>query len=62
MCINNLQGWAQETFGSAKLNDPRRTKRLVIIAADMASSISSSIANVSATHSKVTAAYRFMRT
>ena len=28
--------WAQETFGAAELGDPRRTRRLVRVAAQMA--------------------------
>ena len=61
MSITNLQEWAQEIFGSAELNDPRRAKRLVVIACDLASSIAESIAKASVCSSKITAAYRFMR-
>ncbi len=35
--------WAQLVFGKADLGDPRRTRRLTLLANDMASNASSSI-------------------
>ena len=34
--LTDPQAWAQETFGAAELGDPRRTKRLLRVAAQMA--------------------------
>jgi hypothetical protein len=39
MLIDNTEAWASNIFGSANLGDPRRTKRLVKLTSDLASSI-----------------------
>jgi len=61
MFINNTGQWANETFGSAQLNDPRRTKRLVKIVKDMTTAVDKSIAQASLDPASIEGAYRFMR-
>ncbi|WP_283710881.1 IS4/Tn5 family transposase DNA-binding protein [Pseudoalteromonas prydzensis] len=43
MVSNESLEWAQLIFSKAKLNDPRRTKRLVKIAASLASNAGKSL-------------------
>lgn len=61
MFINNTGQWANEIFGSAQLNDPRRTKRLVKIVKDMTTAVDKSIAQASLDPASIEGAYRFMR-
>src|SRR5258706_15167234 len=54
--------WSQKKFGSAELNDQRRTKRLVRVAADLANSFGSSLAAASDDdEAGLEGAYRFVR-
>ncbi len=53
--------WAQLIFGQTNLGDPRRTKRLVQLASDMAQNASSSIVQACGSPDKIEAAYRFIR-
>ena len=61
MHTNTSQKWAQLIFGNANLGDPRRTRRLALLASDMAENAGSSIVKASDTPAKVEAAYRFIR-
>lgn len=53
--------WAESVFNDAKLGDPRRTKRLVKLAENMAKSIGKSVVKSCQNSAEVEAAYRFMR-
>lgn len=54
--------WAQETFGAAQLGDPRRTKRLVRLAAQMAADPQGSLPRQSGGDwAALKAAYRLLR-
>ncbi len=54
--------WAQETFGGAHLGDPRRTKRLVMLAAQMAQDPEGSLPRqTQGNWSDLKAAYRLLR-
>lgn len=56
------QQWAQETFGAAQLGDPRRTKRLVTLAAQMAEDPEGSLPRQTRGNwSDLKAAYRLLR-
>ena len=60
-CLESPSLWANTQFAAANLNDPRRTKRLVQITADMARRPNSSLpALCSGDHAKLTALYRFV--
>ena len=61
MHINTSEEWAQLIFGNANLGDPRRTRRLALLASDMAENADSSIVKASDTPAKIEAAYRFIR-
>ena len=52
--------WAELIFGSANLNDKRRTDRLVKIATDVADSAGKSIVKASKNPADIEAAYRFI--
>ncbi|HDY91046.1 MAG TPA: hypothetical protein ENH67_18025, partial [Pseudoalteromonas sp.] len=43
MHTNTSEEWAQLIFGNANLGDPRRTRRLAVLASDMAENADSSI-------------------
>ena len=53
--------WAQLIFSKAKLNDPRRTKRLVNIAASLASHAGKSLMSSCPDPASIEGAYRFIR-
>ena len=54
--------WAQETFGAAELGDPRRTRRLVRVAAQMAADPQGSLPReMSGNWADLKAAYRLVR-
>lgn len=55
------QEWAEILFGSAKLGDPRRTKRLTKMAADMAANADKSIVKACSDPASIEGAYRFIR-
>ena len=61
MFNENTQAWAESIFGKADLNDPRRTKRLVKLAGDMAAQTGSSIVRASQNPASIEGAYRFIR-
>ncbi|ATG80003.1 IS4 family transposase [Pseudoalteromonas sp. 1_2015MBL_MicDiv] len=61
MHTNTSEEWAQLIFGNANLGDPRRTRRLALLASDMAENADSSIVKASDTPAKIEAAYRFIR-
>lgn len=58
--MDNKQ-WSDTTFGNANLGDPRRTERLVKLAASLASAPGKSIVNVSQSPADMEGAYRFIR-
>ncbi len=58
--INNAK-WAQETFGEAKLGDPRRTARLVKLAETLANSPGKPFVNITESPADMEGAYRFIR-
>lgn len=53
MHINTSEEWAQLIFGNANLGDPRRTRRLALLASDMAENADSSIVKASDTPAKL---------
>ncbi len=53
--------WAAHLFGKAELGDPRRTKRLVKLAGDMAKQTGSSVVKASGDPASIEGAYRFIR-
>jgi hypothetical protein len=61
MLIKDIEEWANNLFGQAKLGDERRTKRLVKISYLMASNTGSSIVKASGTQALTEGAYRFLR-
>jgi len=61
MLIKNTEEWANNLFGHAKLEDKRRTKRLVKLSHLMASNTGSSIVKASGTQAAIEGAYRFIR-
>ena len=58
LSLANRQRWAQEQFGSAALGDVRRTRRLVMLAAQMAGNSSGSIPQQTGAVAEMKAAYR----
>lgn len=58
----NPEEWASQTFASAELGDPRRTDRLVQIAAALAEEPAASLPNAMRNVSETMAAYRFLNT
>lgn len=58
--MNNTQ-WSDTTFGNANLGDPRRTARLVKLAATLAESPGKPIVNVTHSPADMEGAYRFIR-
>jgi len=61
MVSNESLEWAQLIFSKAKLNDPRRTKRLVKIAASLASNAGKSLMSSCPDPASIEGAYRFIR-
>lgn len=61
MFTENAYVWAESLFGKADLNDPRRTKRLVKLAGDMAAQTGHSIVRASQDPARIEGAYRFIR-
>lgn len=53
--------WAQTTFQQAKLGDTRRTKRLVLLASQLAAHTGQSIVQSHSSGAEIEAAYRFVR-
>jgi len=58
----NPEEWASQTFASAEMGDPRRTDRLVQIAAALAEEPAASLPNAMRNVSETMAAYRFLNT
>ena len=61
MLITDPNLWANTLFAHAKLNDPRRTRRLVRISASLAQNVGQSIMQSARSPADMEAAYRFMR-
>lgn len=61
MVLSACHSWAKETFGHACLGDPRRTRRLVTLAASLAQHAGLSIVKSSSSAADVEGAYRLMR-
>jgi len=61
MFESNSEDWANSIFGDARLGDPRRTKRLVKLASDMANGAGKSIVKASGDSASIEGAYRFVR-
>ena len=63
MCISlNCNEWAKDTFGDAALGDKRLTKRLELIAAQLSSSIGTSLAaSCNGDEAALEGSYRFIR-
>ena len=60
--VSNERQWSQEIFGSCVLGDPRRTRRLVDVAARMAKQVGSSIAQCcEGSAAALVGSYRLMR-
>lgn len=57
----NSNKWAELVFGSTNLGDPRRTKRLVKVATDLATHAGHSLCKASADPASIEGAYRFIR-
>jgi len=51
----------QLLFGKAELGDPRRTKRVVQVATDLAANVGRSVAIASENPAEIEGAYRFAR-
>jgi hypothetical protein len=60
--LENPEEWASKTYGSAELGDPRRTDRLVQMAAALAEEPAASLPKAMRGWSETTAAYRFLNT
>lgn len=59
--LTDPQQWALAQFGHAELGDKRRTKRLVKISTDIASSAGKSLVKASQDDASIEGAYRFIR-
>lgn len=60
--LSDPLAWAQETFGAAQLGDPRRSKRLVSVAACMAADPQGSLPRETGGNwGALKAAYRLLR-
>jgi len=55
------QEWANQIFGQANLGDPRRTRRLQQIAADLSDNTGKSIVKSCDSPASIEAVYRFIR-
>tara|TARA_X000001388_G_C2233325_1_gene124130 strand:- start:4258 stop:4599 length:342 start_codon:yes stop_codon:yes gene_type:complete len=58
--IDNVE-WAEKTFGEANLGDPRRTSRLVKLAATLANTPGKPLVNITESPADMEGAYRFIR-
>ncbi len=58
--IDNVE-WAEKTFGEANLGDPRRTSRLVKLAATLANTPGKPLVNIPESPADMEGAYRFIR-
>src|SRR5215467_14170487 len=58
--LENVEQWAVETFGSAELGDPRRTDRLVKVAAALGENPSVSLPASMRNWAETQGAYRFL--
>ncbi|CAG22782.1 IS4-like element ISPpr3 family transposase [Photobacterium profundum] len=61
MYISTPQDWATSLFGQANLGDPRRTKRLVKVATNLALHTGKSLVKSSQQPAEIEGAYRFIR-
>jgi len=61
MFVDDTEAWASNVFGTANLGDPRRTKRLIKLTSDLASSIGDSVVKGSQDPAISEGAYRFIR-
>ena len=59
--MNKTQDWAEQTFCSADLGDPRRTARLVKLASTLANEPGKPLVNVTQSPGDMEGAYRFIR-
>ena len=60
--LTDPQAWAQETFAAAQLGDPRRSRRLVCVAAQMAADPQGSLPReMGGDWAALKAAYRLVR-
>lgn len=59
--INQVEDWAEHTFGRADLGDPRRTSRLVKLASTLANEPGKPLVNVTQSPADMEGAYRFIR-
>src|SRR5258708_18991842 len=58
--LENPEDWASKTFAAAELGDPRRTDRLVQMAAALAEEPAASLPNAMRSVNETIAAYRFL--
>ena len=61
MLTETSEQWAKEQFGHAELGDPRRTRRLVLLASSIAQSPGNAVSNLSLSPAEMEGAYRFIR-
>ena len=61
MLVEDTEAWASNIFGTTNLGDARRTKRLVKLTSDLASSIGDSVVKASQDPASSEGAYRFIR-
>ncbi|WP_035478045.1 IS4/Tn5 family transposase DNA-binding protein, partial [Aliagarivorans taiwanensis] len=61
MDSSNPMEWAQAQFSQAELNDPRRTQRLISLAASLASQPGVAVSKLAISPADMEGAYRFIR-
>ncbi len=61
MVTTDANQWAEETFKEAELGDPRRKKRLIKLASDIAANYGESVVKASEDSASIEGAYRFIR-
>jgi hypothetical protein len=61
MMMHESDAWAQKQVGNANLGDPRRTSRLVKLAATIANAPGKKIVNIAQSPADMEGAYRFIR-
>lgn len=59
--LENTYAWAEEQFGKTRLGDPRRTNRLVKLAATLANDPGKPLVNITQSPADMEGAYRFIR-
>lgn len=59
--LENTKAWAEEQFGKTHLGDPRRTERLVKLAATIANQPGRALVNITQSPADMEGAYRFLR-